>query len=374
MNDTVIKKSSGFLLMAAMFCLLAVGCATIKKDPSRIRETALKRIAFFYPEFADDMDYDGLEHGILQSILYLKKVSPAQTFRFGKDVYDTTDMIQSLEHFLNFIKTKPSSEILKDYILSNYRVYQSVGRGLFRQVFFTGYYEPLLKGRLEQSPEYRFPIYTRPSDLTTIDLSLFYPYLKGKTIVGRYVDQTVVPYYDRKEIEFEGTLKGKVRPIAWVKDPVDLFFLHIQGSGKIILDDDVTINVHYSAANGRPYRSIGKFLIDNQKILRQEMSMQSIRKYLLDHPEEIEPVLSHNPSYVFFKVEKEGPLGFLEVKLTPGRSIASDRRIFPLAGLAYIETQKPMLDGNGSILAWTKCSRFVLNQDTGGAIRGPGRA
>ena len=104
------------------------------------------------------------------------------------------------------------------------------------------------------------------------------------------------------------------------------------------------------------------------------MSMQKIRAYLHEHPEEIETILSYNPSYVFFKVEKDGPLGYLEVKLTPGRSIALDRRYFPLSGLAFIETQKPVINGNGEIDHWVKFKRFVLHHDTGGAIRGPGRA
>jgi membrane-bound lytic murein transglycosylase A len=102
--------------------------------------------------------------------------------------------------------------------------------------------------------------------------------------------------------------------------------------------------------------------------------MQKIREYLRKNPEKVEAVLNYNPSYVFFKIEEEGPLGYLEVKLTPGRSIALDRRIFPLSGLAFIETQKPLIDGDGQIYRWTGFSRFVLNHDTGGAIRGPGRA
>ena len=145
-------------------------------------------------------------------------------------------------------------------------------------------------------------------------------------------------------------------------------------SSPFYLDNGKIIDVHYHATNGRPYRSIGKLLIDKEKILRSEMSMQKIRAYLRDHPEEVEDVLNYNPSYVFLKVEEDGPLGYLEVKLTPGRSIALDRRIFPLAGLAFIETQKPLINGDGKIYEWTELSRFVLNHDTGGAIRGPGRA
>ena len=183
-----------------------------------------------------------------------------------------------------------------------------------------------------------------------------------------------MPYYDRKEIENEGRLEGKTGVIAWLKDRIDLFFLQIQGSGKIHLDTGGTIDVHYQATNGQPYRSIGKLLVDEGKIPREKISMQKIRDYLNHHPEEIETVLNYNPSYVFFKIEQNGPLGCLGVRLTPGRSIALDSRLYPAGGLALIETQKPLINGDGTILKWKSFSRFVLNQDTGGAITGPGRA
>jgi membrane-bound lytic murein transglycosylase A len=203
-------------------------------------------------------------------------------------------------------------------------------------------------------------------------LSLFSAEYQGKTLVGRFTGERIVPYFDRDAIE-KGALDGAVVPIAWVDNPVDLFFLQIQGSGKIYFESGDTINVHYHVANGKPYRSIGNLLIEQGKIPRLEMSMQRIRAYLNSHPEEVGAVFSYNPSYVFFKTEPDGPLGCLDVKLTPGRSLAVDRRIFPMAALSFIETQKPVVDGNGAITAWSECARFVLNQDTGGAIRGPGR-
>ena len=155
---------------------------------------------------------------------------------------------------------------------------------------------------------------------------------------------------------------------------MDVFFLQIQGSGKVYLDDGDVINVHYHTTNGQPYRSIGKLLIDEEKITVEEMSMQKIREYLNNHPEEMDGVFNYNPSYVFFKIEPEGPLGNINVKLTPGRSIALDRFIFPKGALVFIQTEKPVVDSAGQIHRWQPFSRFALNQDTGGAIRGPGRA
>ncbi|MDP6395137.1 MAG: MltA domain-containing protein [Desulfobacterales bacterium] len=320
------------------------------------------------------MNYEGLEHAIGQSIAYLNRISHRQTFSIGKEEVNAVQMIDSLEHFLRFIRTAPSKGELNHFIVSNYWVYKSVGAAHPEQVYFTGYYEPILEGSAEKNGDYKSPVHTRPGDLVTIDLSLFSTRFKGEKIIGRYMDRAVVPYWERKEIVDEGRLEGVVPPLAWVKDPVDIFFLQIQGSGKIYLDNNTAINVHYDTTNGRPYRSIGKLLIDQGKILRTEMSMQKIREYLKNHPKEIEPILNHNPSYVFFKLEKEGPIGFLDVKLTPGRSIALDRRIFPLSALAFIEAQQPFIDGGGRIRKWSPFGRFVLNQDTGGAIRGPGRA
>ena len=362
------------LCVVGMLSLLLTGCALFRKEPPEVKETGLTKIpASEYPEFLDDMTYDGLAEGIQGSISYLRRVPADRTFRYGQDLYETTHMIRSLELFLDFIQTKPSDKELKEYIHANYFVYRSVGGAIPGEILFTGYYEPVLQGSLEPSPEYPFPIYARPDDLTTIDLSLFSSQFKGKKIIGRYTRNTVVPYYDRKEIENKEIFKDTAETIAWLKDRVDLFFLHIQGSGKIDLDRGEAIHVHYHTTNGRPYRSIGKLLIDQGKISRPEMSMQKIRDYLTRHPEEVEAVLHHNPSYVFFKIEKDGPLGYLEVKLTPGRSIAMDRRLFPLAGLAFIESQKPLITDDNTIDRWTDFSRFVLNQDTGGAIRGPGR-
>jgi membrane-bound lytic murein transglycosylase A len=375
MKPRSCQKVVSIVVLSFLLLLGFTGCALFKKRPPAIKETALIKIdPSNYPDFFDDMDYEGLESGIQQSISYLDRIPPTVEFRFGQDIYTTAHMIRSLDHFLHFIRTKPSEDQMTNYIKDNYLVYTSMGDDHPGQVFFTGYYEPVLEGRLQKDETYKFPIYTRPDDLTTIDLSLFSSQFEGKTIIGRYTNQSVVPYYDRKEIENEGLLKGKTRVIAWLKDRIDLFFLQVQGSGKIHLDDGRTIDVHYQTTNGQPYRSIGRLLVDEGKIPLEEISMQKIRDYLHRHPEEIENVLNYNPSYVFFKIEQNGPFGCLEVRLTPGRSIALDRRLYPDGGLAFIETKKPLINGDGTIQTWRAFSRFVLNQDTGGAISGPGRA
>jgi membrane-bound lytic murein transglycosylase A len=356
-----------------LFVILVVGCVPTVKKPTK--ENAMKRISSWsYPEFSDDMIYDGLEHSILKSLSYLQQIPADRQFVFGEDRYTTDHMIESLQNFLDYIETQPSSRDLKKFIASNYRVYRSVGRNGKGEVLYTGYYEPHLRGSLVKSEKNQNPIYTRPQDLITIDLSLFSEKYQGEKIIGRYTGQTVVPYYERSEIASKDVLNGNSDVLAWVQDPVEVFFLQIQGSGKVYLDNGEVINVHYHATNGRPYRSIGKLLIDQEKISVEEMSMQKIREYLHNHPDEMDSVFNYNPSYVFFKIEPDGPLGNINVKLTPGRSIALDRRLFPPAALVFIKTEKPVIDSTGHIHGWKQFTRFALHQDTGGAIRGPGRA
>ncbi|MCP4107552.1 MAG: murein transglycosylase [Desulfobacteraceae bacterium] len=350
--------------------LLISGC-----PPPAVKKYPLQKLKpSKYPEFTDDLSYSGLAQSITQSLSYLRRVSPGKKFEFGGDTFEAAHIIRSLEHFLNFIQKNPSQRALNKFIKSYYLVYKSIGRDDKGEVLFTGYFEPLLYGSLQRSDVYRFPVYGPPADMSVVDLSLFSSKLKGKKIIGRVEGKTFVPYHNRREIEEKWILEGKAEPLAWVKDRVALFFLHIQGSGRIALDTGETINVHYNTKNGRPYRSIGQLLIDERKITTAEMSMQKICEYLRIHPEEIGKVLNHNPSYIFFSIEEDGPFGAISVKLTPRRSIAVDRRIFPLSALSYIETQKPIVDKAGNIREWTDSTRFVLNQDTGGAIKGPGRA
>jgi membrane-bound lytic murein transglycosylase A len=380
MTFKLIFSDSWFTRLVFLHCILiwvlfcASGCQLFA--PKIIDGSGLERISSEeYPEFGDDMIYDGLEQSLLMSISYLKKLPKDRVFRFGEDSFDCTHMINSLEYFLRFIQTTPSKKELKTFISSKYLVYKSIRNDEDNGVLFTGYYEPLLNGSLEPSTAFPYPVFSLPDDIAFIDPSLFDPSLKtDRKLVGRVKDDhAVVPYYQRRDIA-ENNLNGKSIPLAWVNDRVDLFFLEIQGSGKIDIDEGAPINVHYHATNGHPYKSIGALLIQEEKISKEEMSMQKIREYLGDHPEEVDDILNHNPSFVFFKLEEDGPIGCLGVRVTPGRSLALQKRIFPAAALGFIETQKPVVDGDMEIQEWVDFQRFVMNQDTGGAIKGPGRA
>jgi len=355
---------------------LLSGCGFFLKTPDITPSTSLKKLkASRYPAFSDPRDYKDLKHSIEQSLSYLRRLPKSREFAFGKDTFTAGHLIASHKLFSNFIEGHPSQKELNQFIIDKYLVYQSVGSNWKREVLFTGYYEPTLLGSLSPGDEYRHPVYARPSDLIRVDLSLFSERYAGQSIVGRYTGNTVVPYYDRSQIERpDAPLSQSTEILAWVKDPIDLFFLQIQGSGRLLLPDGEHLNLHYHATNGHPYRSIGKLLIDEGKIAKEEMSMQKIRAYLQANRDEMTRILSHNPSYVFFKLEEEGPIGYLQVPLTVQRSLALDRRIFPAGALVYIETQQPVVTQTGQIESWQDLQGFVLNQDTGGAIRGPGRA
>jgi membrane-bound lytic murein transglycosylase A len=366
-------RHNGFVIIVSILGILSlIGCALPLRTPV---DSSLEKLSISsYPDFLDDMSYDGLEFAVENSLSYLRRIPSDKLFFFGEDRYSASHVIRSLNLFLSFIQQKPNPKDLNEFIRSRYLVYRSFGKEGSREVLFTGYYEPIIYGSIEKYPPYTIPVYPKPEDLTTIDLSPFSVGCEKKTIIGRYIGGRILPYYDRKEIEFEKKLDGKIIPLAYVKDPIDLFFLQIQGSGKLILDSQKTANLHYHISNGLPYRSIGSYLIEKGKIPRSEMSMQRIRSYLNSHPDEVQEILNSNPSYVFFKFEDEGPKGSLDVLLTPGRSVASDRQSFPQGSLGFIHSKKPIIDTAGQIRHWSSFGRFVLNQDTGGAIKGPGRA
>jgi membrane-bound lytic murein transglycosylase A len=352
---------------------MAVGCSFFPKSAATPESDLVLLAKPDYPDFSDGLFLDNLSYGIGKSLEYLNRVPAERTFRFGEDRYSALHLIDSLEVLRAFVETRPDPAALNRFIADRYRVYRSVGGPSSGQVLFTGYYEPHLQGSLTPDARYRFPVYAMPGDLLVVDLSVFSKDFKGRRIIGRLQGDTVVPYPERQAIEADKGFALKAPPIAWVDDRVALFFLQIQGSGRIYLTNGSFLRVHYHGTNGHPYRSIGRLLIDQGKIPADEMSMQRLEAYLQAHPDEVDAVLNHNPSYVFFKTESSGPIGAIGVDLTPGRSVAVDRRVFPMAAPAFLQTRIPVVDGNGRIDRWMDFSAFALNQDTGGAIRGPGR-
>ena len=232
----------------------------------------------------------------------------------------------------------------------------------------TGYYEPLLRGSRKPNARYRFPVFGVPDDLLVVDLGELHPELKGLRLRGRLQGRRIVPYYDRAGIE-EGRAPLSGREIAWVDDPVELFFLQVQGSGRIALDSGETMRVGYADQNGHPYRSIGRVLVERGDLPLEKASMQGIKAWAQANPGKLTELLNQNASYVFFRelpATGDGPPGALGVPLTPRRSIAVDPRFIPLGAPVYIATTWP--------LSSKPLNQLVLAQDTGGAIRGAVRA
>ena len=235
---------------------------------------------------------------------------------------------------------------------------------------FTGYYEVTLHGSRQKEGRFTVPLYGRPGDLVTVDLGLFRPQLKGQRIAGKVVDGSLKPYVSRAEIE-AGALKGRGLELLWVDDPIAAFFLQIQGSGEVLLPDGSGVRVGYAAQNGHPYVAIGRELIDRGALAKETVSMQSIRAWLESHPGEAQKLMDSNPSYVFFRtLGTDGPKGAEGAVLTPGRSLAVDRRFIPLGLPIWLDATRPAAAEGAPD---QPLRRLLVAQDTGGAIRGPVR-
>ena len=257
--------------------------------------------------------------------------------------------------------------------LTPYRVSASDGNA---SGLVTGYYEPLLQGSRVRSAEHSVPLYAPPDDLLAVELADLYPELRGKRVRGRLDGRRVVPYWPRADIDAgKADVAGKA--LVYVSDPVDAFFLQIQGSGRVQLAEGGVMRVGYADQNGQPFRSIARVLIDRGELTLGEASMQGIREWGRQHPEQLPALLDENPSYVFFRevpppppdsleARIDGPIGSLGVPLLARRTIAVDPRAIPLGAPVFVDTTEPLSE--------VPLRRLVMAQDTGGAIRGPIRA
>jgi membrane-bound lytic murein transglycosylase A len=233
----------------------------------------------------------------------------------------------------------------------------------------TGYYEPLLNGSLSRHGDYQYPLYAVPDDLLRIDLAGLYPELSKMKLRGRVEGKKIIAYHDRASIDNEDSpLWGK--ELVWIDDPVAVFFLHIQGSGRIHMDDGSMMAVGYADQNGLPYTSIGKILIERDEVAREDISLFTIQQWLQQNPQKARALLEENRSYIFFSIRDnpdENPRGSLNVPLTPSRSIAVDPSNIPLGSPVWLDTSYPRETEH-------TLQRLTFAQDTGGAIKGYARA
>lgn len=248
----------------------------------------------------------------------------------------------------------------------------AVRAGQAPEGLFTGYYEPELTGSLTQTARFNTPLFRRPLDLVHVELGDFREDLKGRRIAGRVVDGFLKPFHSRAEIE-AGGLPEKELALVWVDDPVDAFFLHIQGSGRVVLPDGSVMRVGYDGQNGHPYTAIGRVLVDRGALTLEQASLRGIKNWLAQNPGEASAVMAANASYIFFKEltipdPDLGPLGSLGVPLSPGRSLALDPTVHAMGVPVWLDAAAP---GPREGEPDQQLRRLVIAQDTGGAISGP---
>ena len=348
-----------------MLCLLWLGLA-LSSCTAGMGWVVMEDSGSF--SWTDDGSAHGLSRALSQSIAYYRGLSPGHRFRYGEHTYSPAEMIASLELFREEFYASGDEEDFSARLNERFHIFESISDQDHGNLF-TGYYEPELEASEYPVGGLKTPLFALPADIVRVRLRRFGAKLPPLTLTGRVRDNELIPYYSRQEIQGGGALKRDESPIAYVNE-VDLFFLQIQGSGTLRYRDGRRIKVGYAASNGHPYRSIGALLVRQGEMELEEVSLQSLRAYLAANPGRARQVLFANPSYVFFQVREDGPLGNIRVPLTPRRSLALDRHLFPKGGLAYVTTMVSVPFSPGE---FRPLSRFMLVQDTGGAIRGHGR-
>lgn len=347
------------------------GCAARPVSPVRDPADALRPAGWWARRtLVDDGALAPLREAVRQSLGWLAAQPAERQLPFGARVVPVAEQARGLRRFLDLLADDPSPDVLASRVRAEFEILRSVG-GADGRMLVTGYYEPVVEAAERPGDGYTVPILSVPPDLIEVALDGFDPRFRGERVAGRLDGRRLVPYWTRAEIE-AGRLAGRGLELAWARDPVSAFFLEVQGSGMLRFPDGREVRVGYAASNGRPYRSIGRLLVDEGRLGRDAVSLQTIRAWLAANPEECARVLRHNESYVFFRRLAGPPVGSLGVPVTPERSVATDARLFPPGALAFLRTERPVRTAGGDI-EWRPLARFVLNQDTGGAIRGPGR-
>lgn len=345
--------------------------------------------------FNDDRSFEGVEALLDEHIRHFQRSSQSH-LSFGSTVVSRKAYIEALKRLREVVKGQNPGQMAQ-HLAENFVAHEVYGEKGWGDVFITGYFDPVVKGSLKPNEKHFRPIYGVPENSVLIELDQFAESLprwsawleqtseqksSGAVARGRLVrtkgvngpSLRVRPFYSRREIDTLGLLHGQAPVLAYV-DPLDSFFIQIQGSGTVELENGQTLRVGYAAQNGHPYVPIGRFLKD--EIPLNEMSMQRIEQSLRSKKwTEVESVLDQNPSYVFFTPLKGEPKTSLGTQVFAGRTVATDRTYFPKGALAWLEFEEPKFSpGQEDVtpIGYEKKSRLVMDQDTGGAIRGPGR-
>lgn len=352
--------------VSLILVLMVSACATPPTTPEEKTDAPLTLVRSDFaalPDWGNDA-FDGWRQAYGRSCEKIAAQKPENNFgpdaRFGT-VKQWQDACQG---FMMLSSTHPQT--YQKYFERTFVPYE-VRAGQDPEGLFTGYYEAALRGSKTRSAKYNVPLHARPSDLVMVNLGEFREELKGQRIAGRVKDGNLKPYESREEI-----LAGKLPPaqekvLVWVDDPVEAFFVQVQGSGVVQMDDGSVMRIGYDGQNGHIYYAIGRELVKRGELTKDNVSMQAIRSWLEQHPDQAAELMNTNKSYVFFReLTGEGPIGGQNVALTPGRSLAIDRSL-----LAY--GMPVWLDAAGPGDSAARIRKMMITQDTGGAIRGPVR-
>jgi len=362
-------KSRCLLAIGTVFCfgMLLTGCRTEPEPIDYSRqlppgELALVRVVDpdLIPDFtsaAHDVAY--LREGISNSLNYMSKPSSKQYFPYGPITHEHA--VASLERFRELLDEGLRGPELNAAIREEFDVYMSVGADHEGTVLFTGYYTPILDGSLERSDEYKFPLYEQPSDLVKDE--------EGE-IKGRKLDSgEIVEYPSRRELQDTDMLEGK--ELVWMRNGFEAYIAHVQGSAIIRLPDGDTVSLGYAASNGHEYKSVGQRMVDEGLIEPGQLSLAAMIEFFEQRPNLVDEYTSFNPRFIFFQKSEGPPRGSLNEPVIPYRSIATDKSVYPRASLTYFETTLPRKVA-GRVYQ-DPYRGFALDQDTGGAIRAPGR-
>ncbi len=355
--------------LSALVALCLLGCASAPppKDYTRPLPAGAAALEKVPPEAWPDLGASlgspsSLRAALENSLSFLAKPSSHQRFPIAGVSHDQVRI--GCERFLALLDQGLRGAALQEALRRDFDLYRSRGWDGSGEVLFTAYCEPIYEGSLTPDAEFRYPLYRLPSDLVKD--------AEGNTL-GRRTAGGLVPYPSRRELESSGQLAGL--ELVWLADPVDAYVVHVQGSARIRLTTGGELRVGYAGKNGQPYESLGHWLVAQGAIPKERISLEAIRAWLAAHPERLWEALWHNPSYVFFTETVGGPYGSLNVPVLPGRSIATDRTIFPPAALCFLTTSLPFAAaGSPTGYVFRPFAGFLCNQDTGGAIRSPGRA
>ena len=319
-----------------------------------------------------------LKAALLNRQYFQRNTTPGTPYTFGSRKVTRTELNAANEEFIKILQSSPAEADLDRLIKERFDIYQMAGRDSTGTVVFSSYYEPTLEASLKKTAEYKYPIYAKPADMVSINLEDFNEKFKGEKLTGLLKDNRLVPYLDRDEIDFKGALDGKGLELAWFKDRADIMDLHIEGSGRLQLPDGRVIKANFAATNSLKFKGWLSALVEAGAMPREGISHEKGKQYLLDNPDKERAIMTANRRYTFFKLNQDidpetGPDGTYGLPLTGWRSIAMDNNLVPMGAIAFLRVETPDVDQAGNLLGRKQDSRFVFCQDTGGAIKGPGR-